>query len=70
MGFSRGHFLAGKISPKEFNLLTLFVRRERRGLTQDEFLNQVWAYNSCVGHRGMDRLVATLRIKIDPEGNV
>ena len=55
------------LSPKEFNLLTLFVQREGRALTRDEILNQVWGYNSFAGHRSVDRFVATLRTKIEPE---
>ena len=55
------------LSPKEFNLLTLFVQREGRALTRDEILNQVWGYNSFAGHRSVDRFVATLRSKIEPD---
>jgi len=55
------------LSPKEFNLLTLFVQREGRALTRDEILNQVWGYNSFAGHRSVDRFIATLRTKIEPD---
>lgn len=55
-----------KLSPKEFNLLTLFVKRPGCALTRDEILNTVWGYDSFVGHRSIDRFVTTLRNKIEP----
>jgi len=54
-----------KLSPKEFGLLELFVKKPGRALTRDEILNQVWGYNSFTGRRGIDRFVTTLRNKIE-----
>lgn len=54
-----------KLSPKEFSLLELFVKRPGRALTRDEILNQVWGYDSFTGQRGIDRFVTTLRNKIE-----
>ncbi len=34
-----------KLSPKEFRLLELFVKRPGRALTRDEILNLVWGYD-------------------------
>jgi len=56
-----------KLSPKEFRLLELFVKRPGRALTRDEILNLVWGYDSFVGARSIDRFVTTLRNKIEPD---
>jgi len=56
-----------KLSPKEFGLLELFVRRPGRALTRDEILNRVWGYDCFVGARSIDRFVTTLRTKIEPD---
>jgi len=55
-----------KLSPKEFKLLELFVKRQGRALTRDEILNTVWGYDCYVGERSIDRFVTTLRNKIEP----
>ena len=56
-----------KLSPKEFNLLWLFVRKQGRALTRDEILNAVWGYDCFVTPRSIDRFVTTLRDKIEPD---
>ena len=56
-----------ELSPKEFRLLELFVKRPGRALTRDEILNLVWGYDSFVGSRSIDRFVTTLRNKIEPD---
>ena len=56
-----------RLSPKEFRLLELFVRRPGRALTRDEILNKVWGYDCFVGPRSIDRFVTTLRNKIEPD---
>ena len=56
-----------KLSPKEFKLLELFLKRQGRALTRDEILNIVWGYNTFSGHRSVDRFVTTLRNKIEPD---
>jgi DNA-binding response OmpR family regulator len=56
-----------KLSPKEFKLLELFVRKPGRALTRDEILNLVWGYDSYTGQRSIDRFVTTLRDKIEPD---
>ena len=61
----RGEEIA--LSPKEFRLLELFVKRPGRALTRDEILNVVWGYDSFVGERSIDRFVTTLRNKIEPD---
>ena len=56
-----------KLSPKEFKLLELFVKRPGRALTRDEILNAVWGYDCIVEQRSIDRFVTTLRNKIEPD---
>ena len=56
-----------KLSPKEFNLLELFLKKPGRALTRDEILNAVWGYDCYVGPRTIDRFVTTLRNKIEPD---
>jgi two-component system, OmpR family, alkaline phosphatase synthesis response regulator PhoP len=64
--FSRG----GKemqLTPKEFDLLHLFLKKAGCALTRDEILNKVWGYSSFVTSRSIDRFVNTLRKKIEPD---
>jgi DNA-binding response OmpR family regulator len=56
-----------KLSPKEFKLLELFLKKPGRALTRDEILNAVWGYDCFVGPRSIDRFVTTLRKKIEPD---
>jgi len=56
-----------KLSPKEFGLLELFVRKPGRALSRNDILNTVWGYDSYVGARSIDRFVTTLRNKIEPD---
>jgi len=56
-----------KLSPKEFKLLELFVKKPGRALTRNDILNTVWGYDCYVGPRSIDRFVTTLRNKIEPD---
>ena len=56
-----------RLSPKEFRLLELFVKKPGRALTRDEILNAVWGYDCFVGSRSIDRFVTKLRKKIEPD---
>ena len=56
-----------KLSPKEFNLLQLFVKKPGRALTRNEILNRVWGYDCFSGLRSVDRFITTLRNKIEPD---
>ncbi len=55
------------LSPKEFRLLEVFLKRQGRALTRDEILNTVWGYNTFINPRGIDRFITTLRNKIEPD---
>jgi DNA-binding response OmpR family regulator len=56
-----------KLSPKEFKLLELFLKKPGRALTRGDILNAVWGYDCYVGQRSIDRFVTTLRNKIEPD---
>jgi DNA-binding response OmpR family regulator len=56
-----------KLSPKEFKLLELFVKKPGRALTRNEILNVVWGYDCFSGLRSVDRFVTTLRNKIEAD---
>jgi DNA-binding response OmpR family regulator len=55
------------LTPKEYALLALFVRRSGCALTRDEILKKVWGYDILVTDRSVDRCVNTLRNKIEPD---
>jgi DNA-binding response OmpR family regulator len=59
----RGNEIA--LTPKEFLLLELFVKRSGCALTRDEILKYVWGYDILVTARSVDRCVTTLRSKIE-----
>ncbi|MFC1782681.1 response regulator transcription factor [Planctomycetota bacterium] len=56
-----------KVTPKEFDLLELFLKKTGRALTRDEILNWVWGYNSYITPRSIDRFINALRKKIEPD---
>jgi DNA-binding response OmpR family regulator len=55
------------LTPKEFSLLELFLRRPGRALTRQEILKAVWGYDVFVTARSVDRCVNTLRVKIEAD---
>lgn len=55
------------LTPKEFGLLELFLRRQGRALTRDEIIKNVWGYDVFVTSRSVDRCVNTLRTKIEAD---
>ena len=54
------------LTPKEYDLLQLFLDRSGKALTRDEIINVVWGINIFVTPRSVDRCVTTLRKKIEP----
>jgi DNA-binding response OmpR family regulator len=56
-----------ELTPKEFGLLALFIKRAGCALTREEILRQVWGYDIMVTDRSVDRCVNTLRNKIEPD---
>jgi len=56
-----------KISPGEFKMLHLLLRRTGCTLTCDEIRNTVWGYSRFITLRDVDHIVTTLRNKIEPD---
>jgi DNA-binding response OmpR family regulator len=59
--------LSVKLTPKEFNLLSLLTSRPGRAYTRDDILRRVWGEHCFVTLRSVDRCVTTLRNKIEKD---
>ena len=55
------------LTPKEFKVLRYFVSRVGRALTRDEIMAAAWGSDILVTSRSVDRCIATLRGKIEPD---
>jgi DNA-binding response OmpR family regulator len=55
------------LTAKEFRLLAYFASRPGCALSRDAILDAVWGSSVFVTPRSIDRCVATLRAKIEPE---
>jgi DNA-binding response OmpR family regulator len=67
---ARKLFREGKevdLSAKEFGLLNYFATRPGRALARNDVLDAVWGRSVIVTPRSIDRCVATLRAKIEPD---
>lgn len=56
-----------ELTPREFALLAFLTARPGRALTRNEILRCVWGYGIFVTGRSVDRCIATLRGKIEPD---
>jgi DNA-binding response OmpR family regulator len=56
-----------ELTAKEFRLLAYFAARPGRALARNDILNGVWGSSIIVTPRSIDRCVATLRAKIEPD---
>jgi DNA-binding response OmpR family regulator len=56
-----------ELTAKEFKLLAHFATRPGRALARNDILNAVWGHSVIVTPRSIDRCVATLRAKIEPD---
>ncbi|KRL04838.1 response regulator transcription factor [Liquorilactobacillus oeni] len=56
-----------KLTPKEFELLTYFIRRQHRVLSRDKLLNGVWGFDYVGQTRMVDMHVSHLREKIEKD---
>lgn len=54
------------LTPKEFRMLSYFVRRPDRALTRSDIMDEVWGRSVIVTGRSVDRCITTLRNKIEP----
>ena len=55
------------LTTKEYRTLQYFVRRAGRALTRYDILDTVWGSSVMVTARSVDRCIATLRSKIEPD---
>jgi DNA-binding response OmpR family regulator len=55
------------LTAREFALLAYFASRPGRALARDTILNAVWGASVFVTPRSIDRCVATLRAKVEPD---
>jgi DNA-binding response OmpR family regulator len=55
-----------EVTPTEFKLLAVFVRRPGRVLTRDQLLDEVWGHGTFVTDRVVDNQITNLRKKIEP----
>ncbi len=56
-----------ELTAKEFRLLAYLVSRPGCALARNNILNTVWGHSVMVTTRSIDRCVATLRAKIEPD---
>ena len=54
-----------KLSPREYELLGCFIKRQGEIISRDELLNQIWGYDSFPNTRTVDAHIAKLRQKIE-----
>ena len=55
------------LTTKEYRLLEYFVQRRNRALTRTDIMDHVWGRSIIVTARSVDRCIATLRSKIEPD---
>jgi DNA-binding response OmpR family regulator len=58
-----------KLTPGEFKMMHLFLKRAGCSLTCDEIRNVVWGYSHFITLKDIDSAVAALRNKIEPDPN-
>lgn len=55
------------LATKEYRMLEYFVRRPNRALARSDIIDHVWGRSVIVTSRSVDRCIATLRGKIEPD---
>ncbi|MDR3152692.1 MAG: response regulator transcription factor [Deltaproteobacteria bacterium] len=58
-----------QLTQKEFDLLSLFLRRPQKVFTRNQLLNIIWGYEVELVSRTVDAHVAMLRKKLGPRGS-
>ena len=56
-----------KLSPREFEILRYFIKKQGEIISRDELLNKIWGYDSFPNTRTVDAHIAKLRQKIEEE---
>jgi DNA-binding response OmpR family regulator len=57
------------LTPGEFKTLHLFVRKTGCPLTREEIRTTVWGYSQFITGRDIDKTVASLRSKVEPDAD-
>ncbi len=55
------------LTPGEFKMLHLFLRKQGCPLTQEEIRTSVWGYSQFITLRDIDKTIASLRKKVEPD---
>jgi two-component system, OmpR family, alkaline phosphatase synthesis response regulator PhoP len=55
------------LTTKEYRLLAFFVAHRDRALTRNEIIENVWGGSVIITSRSVDRCIATLRAKLEPD---
>jgi two-component system alkaline phosphatase synthesis response regulator PhoP len=58
-----------ELTPREFKLLAYFASRPGCALARDTILKAVWGSGIFVSPRSIDRCIATLRSKVEPDAH-
>jgi two-component system phosphate regulon response regulator PhoB len=58
-----------QLTQKEFDLLSLFVRKPQKVFTRNQLLNMIWGYEAELVSRTVDAHVAMLRKKLGERGS-
>jgi DNA-binding response OmpR family regulator len=53
------------LTPREYNLLELLMRNQRRVVSRETILDSVWGYDSDVNENTLEAFVRLLRLKVD-----
>lgn len=56
-----------QLTPGQFKMLHLFLRKRGCPLTRDEIRTAVWGYSHFISMRDIDKAVAALRERIEPD---
>lgn len=57
-----------QLTPKEYQLLELFLRNPNQTLPRDLLIDRIWGYDAEVNSNNLDALVRLLRKKIEDDG--
>lgn len=58
-----------QLTPKEYQLLELFLRNPNQTLPRDLLIDRIWGYDAEVNSNNLDALVRLLRKKLEDDGS-
>ena len=56
-----------ELSPREFSMMELFIKKKGKALSRNNFLNEIWGYDKYPTTRTVDIHIARLRQKLEPD---